>query len=161
MGNTTVVASNVKAQGDSDVKKIYKQVDLKGGGELIELMKRARWTKNYKEVDEKIQTDVKRFLYNDGNGKKVPIVDYIVNRSKERNSTPKITKQKQDKDKELALIDMRFPDGQGNYLHNKPGKHGISLPASVPSTPVHGGLDRLGQQIKTDNHVLRMYVVIK
>ncbi|XP_021355554.1 transient receptor potential cation channel subfamily V member 5-like isoform X2 [Mizuhopecten yessoensis] len=127
MGNTTVVASNVKAQGDSDVKKLYQLVDLKGGGELIDLMKRARWRKNYKEIDEKIQTDVKKFLYNDGEGKKVPIVDLIMTRSKERSSNrPKINKNRQEKDKELAMIDMNFPDGQGNYLHNKPD--GTSLP---------------------------------
>ncbi|XP_069120807.1 transient receptor potential cation channel subfamily V member 5-like isoform X4 [Argopecten irradians] len=127
MGNTTVVASNVKAQGDSDVKKLYQLVDLKGGGELVELMKIARWRKNYKVIDEKIQTDVKKFLYNDGDGKKVPIVDLIMTRSKERSSNkPKINKQKQEKDKELAMIDMRFPDGQENYLQNKPD--GTALP---------------------------------
>lgn len=123
MGNTSVVSSGVKAQGDSDTKKLYGLVDLKGGGELVELMKRARWTKNFKDVDEMIKNDVKKYLYNDGEGKKIPIVDLIMARSKERQSSkPRVSKEKQKKAQELAMIDMRFPDGQANYLQNKPGK---------------------------------------
>ncbi|KAJ8300412.1 hypothetical protein KUTeg_021931 [Tegillarca granosa] len=123
MGNTTVVATGVKQQGDSGTKKLYSLVDLKGGGELVELMKRARWTKNYKDVDEKIQTEVKKFLYNEGRGKKVPLVELILARSKERESSkPRIGKDKQKKEKELAMIDMRFDEGGGNYLHNKPDR---------------------------------------
>jgi len=124
MGNTTVVASGVKQQGDSDTKRLYGLVDLKGGGELVELMKVARWTKNYKDVDEKIRTEVVKYLYFNGEGTKIPIVELIMNRSKERQShKPKIGKDRQKKAKELAMIDMRFPDDQGNYLHNKPGTY--------------------------------------
>lgn len=47
MGNTAVVASGVKNQGDAEASKLYQLVGLKGGGELVELMKAARWTKNY------------------------------------------------------------------------------------------------------------------
>ena len=47
MGNANVVASGVKNQGDTSLNKIYQLVDLAGGGELVELMKVARWTKNY------------------------------------------------------------------------------------------------------------------
>ena len=47
MGNTAVVASGVKNQGNSKASKLYQLADLKGGGELVELTKHAIWTKNY------------------------------------------------------------------------------------------------------------------
>lgn len=47
MGNTSVVARGVKNQGDTDARKLYQFVNLKGGGELVELTKVARWTKNF------------------------------------------------------------------------------------------------------------------
>lgn len=122
MGNTTVVASSVKEQADAGAKELYNLVDLKGGGELVELMKRARWTKNFKEVDDKINNEVKNFLYDEGRGKKIPIVDLIMMRSQERESRkPKIGKDKRLKERDLALIDMNFPDAEANYLRNKPG----------------------------------------
>ena len=51
MGNTNVVASGVKNQGDASCSRIYQLVDLQGGGELVELMKVARWTKNYTGIN--------------------------------------------------------------------------------------------------------------
>lgn len=122
MGNTTVVASGVKQQADAGAKELYNLVDLKGGGELVELMKRARWTKNFKEIDDKI-AEVKNFLYDEGRGKKIPIVDLVMMRSQERDSRkPKIGKDKRLKERDLALIDMNFPDAEANYFRNKPGK---------------------------------------
>lgn len=124
MGNTTVVASGVKQQADAGAKELYNLVDLKGGGELVELMKRARWTKDFKDIDDKIKNEVKTFLYDEGRGKKVPIVDLIMMRSEERESRkPKIGKDKRLKERDLALIDMHFPDAEANYLRNKPGKN--------------------------------------
>ncbi|XP_063424239.1 transient receptor potential cation channel subfamily V member 5-like isoform X6 [Mytilus trossulus] len=120
MGNTTVVASGVKQQADAGAKELYNLVDLKGGGELVELMKRARWTKNFKEIDDKI-AEVKNFLYDEGRGKKIPIVDLVMMRSQERDSRkPKIGKDKRLKERDLALIDMNFPDAEANYFRNKP-----------------------------------------
>ncbi|KAK3087949.1 hypothetical protein FSP39_012710 [Pinctada imbricata] len=124
MGNTSVVATGVKNQGDGEFSSVYKLVDLKGGGELVDLMKRARWTKNFKEIDEKIQTAVKPFLYDGGRGKKIPICEIVEMRNKERqNKAPKVgNREKQRKAKEQALLDMKFQDHEGNYLHNKPDR---------------------------------------
>ncbi|KAL4218966.1 hypothetical protein ACF0H5_021552 [Mactra antiquata] len=124
MGNTAVVASGVKAQADNTAKDLYRLVDLKGGGELIECAKRAGWTKNYRELDEKILAEVPRFLYNNGEGKKIPIVDFVLARNKERCKTKiKVGKEKQKKAEELAKIDMHLTDAEGNYLQSKPGKY--------------------------------------
>lgn len=128
MGNTAVVASGVKQQADSGAKTLYQLVDLKGGGELIECAKRAGWTKDYTELDNKILTEVPKFLYNNGEGKKIPIVDLVLNRNKERQkSSMKLGKEKQKMAKELAKIDMQLPDAEGNYLHSKPGKQPMGL----------------------------------
>ncbi|XP_053381357.1 transient receptor potential cation channel subfamily V member 5-like isoform X2 [Mercenaria mercenaria] len=123
MGNTAVVASGVKNQADNKAKALYQLVDLKGGGELIECAKRAGWTKDYRELDQKILTEVPKFLYNNGEGKKIPIVDLVMMRNKERQKTKiKAGKEKQEKAKELAKIDMHLTDAEGNYLHNKPDR---------------------------------------
>lgn len=122
MGNTAVVASGVKNQADSQSKKLYQLVDLKGGGELVECMKRAGWTKNYTELDEKILSELPKFLYNGGEGKKIPIVDLVIARNKDRQKSKiKIGKDKQNRAKELAKLDMTLTDAEGNYLHSKPG----------------------------------------
>ena len=122
MGNTAVVASGVKNQADSKAKKLYTLLDLKGGGELVECMKRAQWTKNYSELDEMILREVPKFLYNGGDGKKVPIVDLVMARNKDRQkSSIKIGKDKQNRAKELAKLDIALTDAEGNYLHSKPG----------------------------------------
>ena len=74
MGNkvSSNVTSGVKKQAAGETK-IYKLLDLKGGGELVELMKKANRTKNYKELDERIREGLKPYLYNDGQGKYVHI----------------------------------------------------------------------------------------
>ncbi|KAK3576059.1 hypothetical protein CHS0354_018328 [Potamilus streckersoni] len=123
MGNTTVVASGVKNQADNASKILYQLVNLKGGGELVELIKRARWTKNYTDLDRKILTEVPKFLYNGGQGKRIPIVELVMARNKERQKRRvKFGKDKQNKAKELAEIDMILTDAEGNYLHNRPDR---------------------------------------
>ena len=47
---------------------MYNLTDLNGGGELVELMKKANRTKNFKSLDDKIQSNIKQYLYNDGKG---------------------------------------------------------------------------------------------
>ncbi|KAL3870297.1 hypothetical protein ACJMK2_038373 [Sinanodonta woodiana] len=123
MGNTTVVASGVKNQADNASKILYQLVDLKGGGDLVDFMKRARWTKNYTELDKKICTEVPKFLYNGGQGKRIPIVELVMARNKERRKRKiRFGKDKQNKAHELAIIDMNLTDAEGNYLHNRPGR---------------------------------------
>ena len=61
-------------------------------------------------------------MYNNGEGKKIPIVDLVMMRNKERQKSKiKYGKDKQQKAKDLAKIDMTLTDAEGNYLHNKPG----------------------------------------
>ncbi|XP_014253746.1 transient receptor potential cation channel subfamily V member 6 [Cimex lectularius] len=85
MGNTeSNVTSGVKKQADTSSIKIYKLVDLKGGGLLVELMKRAAQTKQYAELDHAIKTKVEPFLYNKGKGKLIPISQLVLMRNKER-----------------------------------------------------------------------------
>lgn len=59
MGNTeSNVTSGVKKQAGASVQPIYKLCDLKGGGLLVELMKRATQNKQYAELDHAIKTKV-------------------------------------------------------------------------------------------------------
>ena len=122
MGNAAVVASGVKNQADSGRKKLYQLVDLKGNGELVECMKRAEWTKNYRELDEKIRSEVPKFLYHGGDGKKVPIVDLVMARNRERQKSKlKMGKGKHEQAAELAKLDMNLTDVEGNFMSDKPG----------------------------------------
>ena len=70
MGNklNSNVTSGVKAQA-AGVIGMYHLADLNGGGELVELMKKANRTKNYKELDERIREGVKPYLVDNGNTK--------------------------------------------------------------------------------------------
>jgi hypothetical protein len=56
MGNTSVVASGVKAQGTG--KELYNLVAIGDGGELVTLMKEASKTRDYSKLDEAIKTKV-------------------------------------------------------------------------------------------------------
>lgn len=63
MGNTeSNVTSGVKKQAGASMNAIYKLCDLKGGGLLVELMKRATQNKQYAEIDHAIKTKVSFFL---------------------------------------------------------------------------------------------------
>lgn len=123
MGNTTVVASGVKAQGDAASSKLYQLVDLKGGGELVELTKLARWTKKYADLDEAIKKDVKPFLYNEGKGKHVPITELVMIRNRDRQKSGiKASKDKRKSAEDRAMIDMMMQengDGPANKYDHK------------------------------------------
>ncbi|XP_011500278.1 PREDICTED: transient receptor potential cation channel subfamily V member 5 [Ceratosolen solmsi marchali] len=85
MGNTeSNVTSGVKKQTDASSILLYKLVDLKGGGLLVDMMKRASQTKQYAEIDHAIRTKVEPFLYNRGKGKWIPISKLVLLRNKER-----------------------------------------------------------------------------
>eukprot|EP00106_Octopus_bimaculoides_P008929 XP_014776371.1 PREDICTED: transient receptor potential cation channel subfamily V member 5-like [Octopus bimaculoides] len=75
------VPLGVKAQANTTGMKLYKLVDLKGGGELVECMKNM---KDHNELDKKIIKDVTPFLYNGGAGKKIHISEFIKKRNEER-----------------------------------------------------------------------------
>ena len=57
---------------------------MAGGGELVELMKKATKTKDYNELDETIKAKVTQYTYNNGAGKSKPIHDFVLRRNKER-----------------------------------------------------------------------------
>ncbi|KAL1493977.1 hypothetical protein ABEB36_009655 [Hypothenemus hampei] len=85
MGNTeSNVTSGVKKQAGASMQPIYKLCDLKGGGLLVELMKRATQNKQYAEIDHAIKTKVEHFLYNKGAGRYIPISQMVLLRNKER-----------------------------------------------------------------------------
>jgi hypothetical protein len=73
MGNThSDVTARVKEQIYADKKsETYKLVDIKGGGELIELMKDPIFTKNSLKLDDAIKKKVFDSLYNEGKGEYV------------------------------------------------------------------------------------------
>ncbi|XP_048481882.1 transient receptor potential cation channel subfamily V member 5 isoform X2 [Plutella xylostella] len=85
MGNTeSNVTSGVKKQAGTSLQKLYKLIDLKGGGLLVDMMKRAVQNKQYAEIDHAIKTKVEPFLYNKGKGKYIPISHLVLLRNKER-----------------------------------------------------------------------------
>ncbi|KAK6194673.1 hypothetical protein SNE40_000264 [Patella caerulea] len=86
MGNANAVSKEVKVQGLD--RKLYELVDMKGGGELITLMKEAKSTNDYTKIDKRIQQiaeDPKHtFLY--PNGKSIRISELIRYRNKGESS---------------------------------------------------------------------------
>ncbi|XP_072935442.1 transient receptor potential cation channel subfamily V member 5-like [Epargyreus clarus] len=85
MGNTeSNVTSGVKKQAGTSTQKLYKLIDLKGGGLLVDMMKRAVQSKQYAEIDHAIKTKVEPFLYNKGKGRYIPISHLVLLRNKER-----------------------------------------------------------------------------
>lgn len=85
MGNTeSNVASGVKKQAGVSTQAIYKLINLKGGGMLVDMMKRACQNKQFAELDHAIKTKVEPFLYNKGAGRYIPIATIVLFRNKER-----------------------------------------------------------------------------
>ena len=103
------VPGGVKAQANTVGKKLYKLVDLKGGGELVECMKNM---KDYNELDKKIVKDVTPFLYNRGEGKKIHIKELIKRRNEERGGRkPIYSKESQSR---KTANGEKIRDGQNN-----------------------------------------------
>jgi hypothetical protein len=109
MGNTeSNVTSGVKKQAGVSTQKLYKLVNLKGGGLLVDMMKRAINNKQFAEIDHAIKTkvhtfycftsrtieifnnkknvlfQVEPFLYNKGRGRYIPIAQIVKMRNCER-----------------------------------------------------------------------------
>ncbi|GAB6027573.1 hypothetical protein CHUAL_001812 [Chamberlinius hualienensis] len=116
MGNSSSnVTSGVKRQADSGSLPIYKLCDLNGGGELVQLLKKATKGKNDVELDEIIRNRVQPFLYNNGEGKLVPIAELVYMRNKD--SRPK-NKQLQDPSTKSAPSESSNVRGNGNNSAN-------------------------------------------
>lgn len=79
MGNTTSdVNDNLKAQADSEHgPELYKLMNVNDGGILTNMMKQALKSKDYTELDDFIQNEVVKYLYNEGNGENVLNIFYL------------------------------------------------------------------------------------
>lgn len=104
MGNTeSNVTSGVKKQAGVSTQKLYKLVNLKGGGLLVDMMsknwmttirdnfllknspiERAINNKQFAEIDHAIKTKVEPFLYNKGRGRYIPIAQLVKLRNCDR-----------------------------------------------------------------------------
>lgn len=98
------VTSGVKKQAGVSTQKLYKLVNLKGGGLLVDMMKRAINNKQFAEIDHAIKTkassgaeklfkeacnlhnfsQVEPFLYNKGRGRYFPIANLVKLRNCDR-----------------------------------------------------------------------------
>ncbi|XP_070540761.1 transient receptor potential cation channel subfamily V member 5-like isoform X2 [Ptychodera flava] len=59
---------------------VYSLVNLKGGGKLVDLMRNGK----FQEVDAVIKNDVRKYLYDDGQGREIPISTLVERREEER-----------------------------------------------------------------------------
>ncbi|XP_041477410.1 transient receptor potential cation channel subfamily V member 5-like [Lytechinus variegatus] len=68
-----------------DSFQLYSLVNLKGGGELVELTREAIKSKDWQPLEDKLRSDsVKRFLYNDGQGRDISIKELVNRRNQSR-----------------------------------------------------------------------------
>ena len=74
----------VKRQAEGGANPMYDLLDLKGGGSLYYICKRAMVKKDYKELDEAIKSKVTPFLYNGGKGALVPVIQLTMLRNRDR-----------------------------------------------------------------------------
>ncbi|XP_060516744.1 transient receptor potential cation channel subfamily V member 5 [Cylas formicarius] len=124
MGNTeSNVTSGVKKQAGASMQPLYKLVDLKGGGLLVELMKRATQNKQYAEIDHAIKTKVESFLYNKGAGKYIPISQLVLLRNKERPKHKLLPQLKSMENPEDFEIDEDAPDIPEEEFQKNPHKY--------------------------------------
>ncbi|VDM40306.1 unnamed protein product [Toxocara canis] len=104
MGNSESTESQglggVGKQNDDDDKyKLYRFVDMHGGGELIPWMRYAKNSGDSSIIDEFIETKVKDLMYNSGKGKMVSVAELVKIRNKERNAMLSALKRKKGKGK--------------------------------------------------------------
>ncbi|GMT06183.1 hypothetical protein PENTCL1PPCAC_28357, partial [Pristionchus entomophagus] len=66
--------------------KLYRLVDMHGGGDLIPWMRYAQRSGDHSIVDSYIDVKVRDFLYNQGKGKLVTVTELVKLRNKERNA---------------------------------------------------------------------------
>ncbi|XP_055619148.1 transient receptor potential cation channel subfamily V member 5 [Toxorhynchites rutilus septentrionalis] len=124
MGNTeSNVTSGVKKQAGVSTQALYKFVNLKGGGLLVDMMKRAIQNKQYAEIDHAIKTKVEPFLYNKGKGKYIPVAQLVLLRNRERprhKQLPEI--RAMENPEEDFDIDAACPDvSEAEYQRNPAG----------------------------------------
>ena len=82
------VGKDVIKQSES-VHALYDLVDLKGGGRLVEGFRRSQARKDSSHLDNVLDTEMRRFLYNGGQGKDIPISNLVLWRKQSRSSQSK------------------------------------------------------------------------
>ena len=80
MGNK----SENEITNDDKQDSFYHLVNLNGEGILVALANQARHTQNYAELDKIIKCKIGPFLYEEGNGKQLPVSEMIRYRSRSR-----------------------------------------------------------------------------
>jgi hypothetical protein len=72
---TSDLSYNLKSQSEVFGEKhtLYKLLSMTGDGELVKLTRQSIKNKNLKILDDFIMKNVNKYLYKDGNGKKVNI----------------------------------------------------------------------------------------
>ncbi|KAK5977516.1 Transient receptor potential cation channel subfamily V member 5 [Trichostrongylus colubriformis] len=66
--------------------RLYRMVDLHGGGEMMTIMRHAKATKDYSFIDKYIKTRMPEFLLNNEKGKLFAVTELVALRNKERNA---------------------------------------------------------------------------
>ncbi|KAI9588044.1 transient receptor potential cation channel subfamily V member 5 [Glossina fuscipes] len=121
MGNTeSNVTSGVKKQAGVSTQALYKFVNLKGGGLLVDMMKRACQTKQFAEIDHAIKTKVEPFLYNKGAGRYFPISKMVLLRNKDRTRTKQLPEIRalENPDDDFNIHDYCTEVSEAEYISN-------------------------------------------
>ncbi|XP_030372059.1 transient receptor potential cation channel subfamily V member 5 [Scaptodrosophila lebanonensis] len=121
MGNTeSNVTSGVKKQAGVSTQALYKFVNLKGGGLLVDMMKRACQTKQFAEIDHAIKTKVEPFLYNKGAGRYFPISKLVLLRNRDRPRTKQLPEIRalENPDDDFNIHDYCPEVSEAEYISN-------------------------------------------
>ena len=115
------VSDGVKKQAEGDTI-VYQFIDVKGGGELVDLLKAAARSKKYTELDERIRDGFRPFLYNEGQGEFVHVSDLVHAR---RFGTLPNADRKKDQDIERAGS-VKPTSDDGNFKSQGRGGAGVN-----------------------------------
>jgi hypothetical protein len=70
---------------------------------------------------------VEKFLYNGGEGKKIPITELVKLRNKDREKSIKISKDKQKKTNEMTNFDINTHPGDDSSIERAQGMSSLQL----------------------------------
>lgn len=108
MGNANSnVTSRVKQQADTESREVYGLMNLNGGGELVGIMKKASKARDFSQVNEKFKELLLPFLYNDGEGKAIPITELVLRRNQDRPKHKQINQNRKNYDDDGGSDDGR------------------------------------------------------
>ncbi|CAL2045036.1 unnamed protein product [Caenorhabditis brenneri] len=96
----------------SENKNIYKMVDMHGGGVLIKLARKCKEIGSFELLDAYLDQEVRKFMYNGGKGKLMPVAELVKERNKERNAKLGAFSRKKGKGKSGPNILDEFDQAQ-------------------------------------------------